>query len=171
MAFVYKVGEVVEHPLYERTLPAAGDDAYLHAVSLYGCHQLLYSFHYRSFGHQSEQTCFLVVHFLSLLFADVASLLLLHYYLDGLHTPHAFILVCVSLRHVYAILSHRLLPAYGMIGHRVVEYAVHVKKHSLGTEPPKAVLLYVFVYVCLYHVHTFYASAARRSCIALLSAS
>ena len=73
--------------------------------------------------------------------------------------------------HGKTVVTHRLMPGTGMVRHGVVEHAIHVEEHGFGSESPEAVLLKIFFYVFFEHSVVGYASLARRSLMALLSAS
>ena len=149
-----KLAEVVDQTLKKRTLSAARNDADAHASLLYLAHDVEHPIEDRSRRHVVKDVGFDLVHALSLVERYVPTLLLLDKPHDGVDTPRTFGGVRVGCRHAYAKLRHRLLPCHSMAGHRVVEHAVHIKKHGLGRKPLKAVLLHVLFNFVLEHYQT-----------------
>ena len=81
----------------------------------------------------------LIIHTLGFGFVDLASQLLAYHHTDGVHTAGPLGGIGIVGCHVNAELCHALLPGNGVIGHGVVEHAVHIEKHGFGVKSLKAV--------------------------------
>ena len=92
-----------------------------------------------------EDLCLYIVHALGLGLVDDTVLLSLHHLTDRVDTTGSLSGVGIIGRHLQTALSHRFLPGNRVVGHRVVEHAVHVEKHGFGAESLKAVIFQIFL--------------------------
>ena len=139
VVFGHVVSEVLQQPVYQRSLSAAGHHGHAPFALYDARHQLFSSVEDLGLGHLVKQLRLHVIHALGFLQRDVLSLLFLHEPYDGVYASGSLGGVGVSLRHVDAEAGHALSPGDGVMGHAVIEHAVHIEKHGLGAELPKAV--------------------------------
>ena len=130
MLLVEVLPEVIEQSLEERTLSAASDNRHLSPMLPNGMHQVVYSIEDCRCRHIVKQARLYVVHLLCLFEANVTLLLFVNHLPDGVNASCSFRSVCIGSRHANAELCHSLLPGYGMIGHGIIEYAVHIEEHG-----------------------------------------
>ena len=96
------------------------------------------SFHYLRLGQQSELAGFLIVHSLGFFQRDDFSLLRFHQIADCVDTACSLGGIGIRFGHLQTEGSHRPLPGYGMVGHRVHQHAIHIKENGFGRESRKA---------------------------------
>ena len=150
---VFFIDESTEIPfktLYQWQLSAACNDAALDACSMYLLHEVEDTWHEWCLRETMENVTLLIIHTLCLSLVDLTTLLLEYHETDGIYPTRSLsgigIVGChvdsgigIVGCHVDAELSHALLPGNGMIGHGVIEDAVHIEKHGFGAECLKAV--------------------------------
>ena len=140
MRFIEIFAEVIEKSLDEWALTAARYDSYLHTGFLDFLHDFLHTRENLGGRHRVEDVCLHIIHLLCFIQRDVDTLLLLHHHLDGVDTSGSLGGIGIGGSHVDVKLLHRLLPCYGMIGHTVIQYTIHIKKNGFRVEFPKAVV-------------------------------
>ena len=118
-------------------------------------------------GHVVEDVALHRVHLHGLLVGYVDALLPFDEHLHGVESACSLCGVRVVGRHVDAESRHCLLPGYGMVGHGVVEHAVHIEKHGLRAEdrPRGRVIVgdgFLYVHHCRYSQSQVYFSASKR---------
>ena len=139
MVFCQILSKIFHQPIDKRALSATCYYADCQPVVMNLFHQLRDARHDACLGECMELACLLVVHPLSLGLVDVASLLAFHHHADRVNAACSLCGVCIIDSHLDAKYLHRPLPGNSMMGHRVIEYAVHIEKHGLGAKCLKAV--------------------------------
>ena len=140
MLLVEVFAKIGEQSLDEWSLSAARHHSYCHVGIGYSLHQRDNPVEYLGFGHRVEYASLHVVHLLCFLVCYLSALLSSHHHAYGVHALGSLGGVCVCGSHVDAKSLHRLLPCYCMIGHGVIEYAIHIEKHGFRQELSKAML-------------------------------
>ena len=166
MRFVDVCPEVIKQSADQGLLSGTRDDADRQARCPDLTHQIGHSVEDRSRGHLMEKLRLQVVHLLCLGLGEQLSLLLTGEHADRVNAFHPLGGVCVSGSHVNPERRHGLSPGLDVVGHGVIEHAVHVKKHGFGAECAKAVPVKISFYFLLKH-----HSQPILALIALLSAS
>ncbi len=139
VCLIYESTEIPFKTLYQWQLSTTSHDAALDACSMYLLHQLEDARHEWCLRETMEDTALLIIHTLGFGFVDLASLLLEYHLSDGIYATSPLSGIGIVGCHVDTELSHALLPGNGMIGHGVIEDAVHIEKHGFGAECLKAV--------------------------------
>ena len=98
-------------------------------------HQVYDAIEYPGFGHLVKQTRLFVVDGLGLSLGEFLSRLALGIDAYGVDTLHALGGIGVFGGEVEPIGAHSLLPCHGMIGHGVVEHAIHIEEHAAESLP------------------------------------
>ena len=141
MRLVEEVAEVVEQAQNERPLSAARDDIDAQSARRKPAHQFAHAVEDTRLRQLMEVARLDIIHSLCLRLIDLAPQLALHIVADRVHAPCPLCGIGVGLREMDSEVAHGTLPCLRMMGHTIIEHAVHIKQYGLGIKPFVAVLI------------------------------
>ena len=112
-----KVGKIMRHTLYQRSLCTTCYNTNFHSTALYLLHEIEHTIEDLSFWHLMKIVCFHIIHPLRLFLTQFLSELFASIFTNSINPSSTFSCIRILQREVYSKLLHSTLPCNTMIRH------------------------------------------------------